>query len=518
MRFWKPALVLFLVALVFCAPLFSNLGGGDLENDEAIYSYAVESILATGDWLNPRSAPSDDVVFVEKPPLKFWIVALPIRLGLLPDNEFGLRFWDAVFGGVAFLYIFAFGRRMAGWVCGVVALAILYTFEGLIVQHGLRANAMESALVLAYAGGMYHYVRWADTDSGGRARAHAAAVGLYFFLAFMTKFVAALFLPAILAAASLELPSVRSKALREWRTWLVVASGFVLLAAPWFIYQAFQPEHQIWAIMFGQHVFERFSGSLDRTHVHPWSYYLSYIFRSLLQSRTLWVVLGGALLVHLRVTRERWLAGTLTLYWFWMPLALISFGTSKLLHYTYPFLAPAALAGGYLVATVTSAVVRFAAGRQPTWIDARLAGLAAPVLTVAVPCLLLCYATVPAYPSLRPAPQQHPLRDLRDCIAGIERSAGRRTPPLCVHIRAGYVHSLFFYFRKLGWDSREELPGPAIIDMLDDAAHPRPVLIREDSYLAARAVSEQPEAVRRYIPVSEGVILLLPGPFHTCGY
>ena len=37
-------------------------------------------------------------MFLEKPPLKFWIVAAPIRAGLLPHDEFGLRFWDAVFG------------------------------------------------------------------------------------------------------------------------------------------------------------------------------------------------------------------------------------------------------------------------------------------------------------------------------------------------------------------------------------------------------------------------------------
>jgi len=90
MRVPTRLLELAIVAAVFSAPLFVGLGQPDREGDETNYSYAVQSILETGDWLNPRSAPTSDVVFLEKPPLKFGIVALPIRLGLLPNDDFGL--------------------------------------------------------------------------------------------------------------------------------------------------------------------------------------------------------------------------------------------------------------------------------------------------------------------------------------------------------------------------------------------------------------------------------------------
>ena len=88
-----------LVLVLFCLPLFIGLRSLDLETDEAIYSFAVDRILEIGDWLQPKSSPSETAVFLEKPPLKFWIVAAPIRAGLLPHDEFGLRFWDALFGG-----------------------------------------------------------------------------------------------------------------------------------------------------------------------------------------------------------------------------------------------------------------------------------------------------------------------------------------------------------------------------------------------------------------------------------
>ena len=78
-----------LVLILFCLPLFAGLRSLDLETDEAIYSFAVDRMLDDGEWLRPKSSPSDDVVFLEKPPLKFWIVAAPIRAGLLPRDELG---------------------------------------------------------------------------------------------------------------------------------------------------------------------------------------------------------------------------------------------------------------------------------------------------------------------------------------------------------------------------------------------------------------------------------------------
>jgi 4-amino-4-deoxy-L-arabinose transferase-like glycosyltransferase len=58
--------------------------------------------------------------------------------------------------------------------------------------------------------------------------------------------------------------------------------------------------------------------------------------------------------LFIQTIRRRWVEGGTVLLWFALPLVLISAGTSKLYHYAYPFLPPAALAGGYLVALVFS--------------------------------------------------------------------------------------------------------------------------------------------------------------------
>jgi len=108
-----------LVLALFCLPLFIGLGREDVRDDEAIYSFAVERVLETGDWLEPKSIPNETWAFLEKPPLKFWIVAAPIRFGLLPHNEFGFRFWDALFGALSFIYVFLIGSRLLSvlWRC-----------------------------------------------------------------------------------------------------------------------------------------------------------------------------------------------------------------------------------------------------------------------------------------------------------------------------------------------------------------------------------------------------------------
>lgn len=357
-----------LVIALFCLPLFAGLGRTDLQNDEAIYSYAAQSILETGDWLNPRSSPTPGVAFVEKPPLKFWLVALPIRLRLLPNDEFGLRTWDALFGGITFLYLFAIGRRMAGPLSGVVACLVLFTFHPLLFDHGLRSNNMEAALLLSYCGGMYHYLRWTDLRGTGRDRRHALAVGAWFVLGFMTKFVAVAFLPLVLGVSSLLAPSAR-RALRDgWRTWLGMAAGVVALVTPWFLYEMTRTAEGVWYVMLWEHVFVRFTASLDPSHIQPWHYYFSFLSLFLHQQRifVLAVLSGVVLLVH--AVRTRSLDAVLVVTWFVLPLALISFGTSKLGHYAYPFLPPVGLAVGFLLGSVLRAFLALDDGRPPAWL------------------------------------------------------------------------------------------------------------------------------------------------------
>ncbi len=347
-----------LVVALFCLPLFAGLRGWDLRNDEAIYSYAVDRILETGDWLTPRTLPLDHA-FLEKPPLKFWLVAAPIRAGLLPHDEFGLRFMDPLLGSIAFLYVFAIGWRLAGVLSGLVAVFVLFTFEPLLFEHGLRSNNMESALLLAYAAGAYHLGRWLALAGQPSARFHALAVSLAFVLAFMTKFVAAAFVPIIGVLVVLWERGLRGRgAPLPWRDWLAPAALAALLIAPWFLYQFALHGRLLYDVMVGQHVVERFTDSLDPSHLQPWHYYVTAAWAELTRAGTAWPVAIGTGLLAAAAWRREATWPRLLLLWLVVPLVLMSLGTSKILHYAYPLLPPAALGAGYAAAEAARVVSR----------------------------------------------------------------------------------------------------------------------------------------------------------------
>jgi 4-amino-4-deoxy-L-arabinose transferase-like glycosyltransferase len=361
---------LLLVTACFGAPLFVGLGEWDMRNDEAIYSYAAERILETGDWVTPRLIPTD-WPFFEKPPLKFWIVAGAMSLGLTPENEFGLRFFDALFGAVAFAYVYVLGWRLGGVIAGLTSVLTLFTLDPLIFEHGLRSNNMEAAVVLGYCGGVYHFVRWMDAPS--RSKLHALAVAGYFLLAFMTKMVAALFLPAICVAALLSTP--RRQGLERlrigWREWIGPTLVAIVLAAPWFVYHSIQTGREFWQILIGQHVVTRFTGALDPTHLNPWHFYFTTLQKEAAYSGGLILILIGLARLAFDAWRnDSWLS-RVVLLWGFLPLAAISIGTSKLLHYAYPFWPPFGLAAGMAVATMLQA----AEGASGRFLKAKLTSL-----------------------------------------------------------------------------------------------------------------------------------------------
>jgi 4-amino-4-deoxy-L-arabinose transferase-like glycosyltransferase len=361
---------LVLVVGLFAVPLLLGLGDRELHGDESIYAYAVERIVETGHWLTPRSIPADGP-FLEKPPLKMWLVAGGMALGVLPRDEAGMRLLDAVLGAIAFLYVYLLGRRLAGAVCGSVAVLVLFTLAPLVFGHGLRSNNMEAAVFLCYCAGVYHFVGWAGANSRRAARGHALAAAAAFVLGFMTKDVAALFLPLIAAAALLVRPGWRARVREGWRDWVAPAGLVLVLSVPWFVYESARFGSQFWQVIIGQHVIERFRAALDPGHLHPWDYYFTMTWNELVVAGSSTV--GAAGIVGLTVAAWRHKSWLARVVWIWgvLPLILMSLGTSKLPHYAYPFWPPIALGAGLAVVFV----VRALDGRWAAALSARMAGL-----------------------------------------------------------------------------------------------------------------------------------------------
>jgi 4-amino-4-deoxy-L-arabinose transferase-like glycosyltransferase len=566
---------LVLVLAAFAVPLFIGLGSRDLGNDEAIYSYAVESVLTTGDWLSPRSSPNEEIPFLEKPPLKFWIVAAPIHAGLLPYNEFGLRFWDALFGALAFLYVFLIGQRLAGAICGAVALLVLFAHGPLLFEHGLRSNNMDAALVLAYAGGIFHFLRWSAGAPMPARRWHIAAVGGWFVLGFMTKFVAALFLPLVLAISVLVLAGPRRTFAEDWRWWVGAAAIVVVCVVPWFLYQYLLRGDLLWRVMFGEHVVTRFTQFADPAHVRPWHFYVSQAHTELSKADSIpWVAFGlGVLLVQaVRCRTPDWVVIAL---WLIVPVALISLGSSKLYHYFYPYLAPLALAAGAGVAWVVSAagerlpisgplqwrsrgwvkggawaltiaasLIAFATAIDGgVWLNAgdrlmfrntsigrplivatvglalaaglRVGALAAVVLLIqlVLPTPLSAYAE-----NLRRLKvTDRPLGSLAECVRrehARRSSAGQSAGVYAPVSEQAFLHPYFYYLRGTGWHASAD--ASRLREALMAGGAERPVVIDHARYTHFLETNG-PLPRSTHVVNQATVVILLPGTYAACG-
>ncbi len=544
-----------LVVVCFCAPMFVGLAQWEMRSDEAIYSYAVERILETGEWLTPRSIPGDEP-FYEKPPLKFWLVAGGMRLGLLPVGDAGMRGVDALAAAVTFLYLYVIGSRLAGPIAGVVGVLALFSFDDILVEHGLRSNNMEAALVLAYTAAFYHALRWAEAEWQWRGR-HAYAIAGWFVLGFLTKFVAALFLPLVVVLTIACRPGGLRDLLGAWRTWLAPTAVALVLIAPWFIYETLHAGREFWTILLTAHVLQRFAGVLHPEHLHPWHYYVSWLWQALGRDglRLPWAA-GLAALAWRGLVEGEWRVRAALLWWA-VPFLLISAGTSKLFHYAYPFLPPLAIGVGLAVALGLGALASPRWSRLWGWPGVSTFSSAGPALarvltvlggvafllgawavmvgpvTVQVGGVRLFRSAILWRPALIgavfwilagqgsrvlrplgallavwllfPAPYSkqlaflmrtdHPLRTLQTCAREAASIGG--LAPGVFHASGDLHHAYYFYLRHLGWTPWHTASPAELHRRLDVPGQQTPVILGRADYerLGGRLPASAPPAV-----------------------
>ncbi len=160
---------------------------------------------------------------------------------------------------------------------------MLFLFDPLLLDHGVRSDNMESALLLAYCAGIYHFARVEALDAGRRRTAHALAFGVY-----LVPRVHDQVRRGGVPAAGVSRRGVRRR--REVRrrnsAWGPPSGGSIVLArvdrpaalvvalcTPWFVYEWIRQGPLLWSVMLGQHVFTRFTPDPSiPPHLEPWHY------------------------------------------------------------------------------------------------------------------------------------------------------------------------------------------------------------------------------------------------------
>lgn len=130
------------IVAVAAVIFFTNLGATGLwDMDEALYTTCAREMFQRDNWVVPWF---NGQMFPEKPPLMFWTMIAGFEL--FGVNEFGARFFSAVFGIATALAAFHLGRilcsaRVGLWTGLITASTIIFTVSA-------RAATVDSALTL----------------------------------------------------------------------------------------------------------------------------------------------------------------------------------------------------------------------------------------------------------------------------------------------------------------------------------------------------------------------------------
>jgi 4-amino-4-deoxy-L-arabinose transferase-like glycosyltransferase len=355
--------------------LFNNLGATSLLGDETIYAQVARQAAFKGQWMPTHWL---GAIFLAKPPLRTWAVALLFRL--FGIDEWTARALDAGMGVATILVVYLAGRALFGRRAGAIAALLLLSAHDLVFLHGLREGVQESALLLAFSAALLAYLTAATgaLGPGWTRRRGDVASGLATAASLLVKNAVGLLVLGI--TGLYELIFARGPAARGWRRLLPrdplrVLAVLLAVYLPW-LALAYAVTGGRYLSILHRDVVERMTAGLDPHHVRHGVYLqelaadfgpaLGLLALAALFAVAAWRA-GRRGLPAGRVEAER--AAFLAL-WAGFVLAVLSTSASKLEWYLYPAYPAIALLAGY------------AADRALAWLGRRhaAAGLAGSAL------------------------------------------------------------------------------------------------------------------------------------------
>ena len=371
----RPPAVGIAVALWLASVLafLPGLGGSPVwSKDEARPGLVARDMVATGHWAIPHIGGR---VYVEKPPLFMWTVALFSRRGV---TEWSLRLPSVLAAATTVVVTFAITARLVGTAAGVMAGAVLAT--SFTMFQWARTGRMEAMLTLWIALSVWSLIRWLAE----RRSVDALAFGLWVGLGVLTKGPAA-FLPVAVGALAL-IGRGRSRA-GVGRAVGLATLATASLVLVWIALAAVEPSFVSYAAGVGPRFAQEMDSSRSRSALDlkilgagmfPWS-----------------LAVPGAVLVVVRGRRE--LARTLAVPLLWAGVVLLIFAV--LMRPREPHFLPVYPALAILVAWAW-----WAASPRTRW------AMAAPLLAVLAGVVVLgvvaCVSgvTVPIHRARMPVP------------------------------------------------------------------------------------------------------------------
>ena len=338
--------------LLIAFALFYRLGSPVLFEDpnDGQYAEVAREMIESGDWISPQL---NYVLFLNKPPLTYWLVASAYAgFGV---NEFAARLPGVLVTLLTLLLIYRLGRELFDPLTALLAVCVYAGMPSTLVE--ARMIRPDSILTATTLGALLAFAVALRSTGSHRRR---ALYGLQLALAagLLDKGIVALLLPAfpIAVIITVERRWDLLRVLAAPRSWVL----FAMLVIPWHLVASLRHTGFAWDYIVNQHVLFFFDRKLtrDSTPVPLTVFWGAFLARSFP-----WVLFLPIAVVsawcHRRSPETGRPAGILLLAWAGGVLAFFSFAGSRLEHYSLPALPAIALMVGHLLRT--------AAEPGPTW-------------------------------------------------------------------------------------------------------------------------------------------------------
>ena len=316
-------------SLLAFALFFAGLGAvGFVGPDEPRYADVARGMHRSGDYVTPRLFGS---VWLEKPPLYYWLAALGFSLGV---NEVVARLPSAIFA-CGFLGVwFWFSRRLFGRRTAALGCILLASTAGWIGFS--RAASMDMLLSSTLGAALVFLALWCWENKP----LHLA--GFYGLLGVATLAKGPV---AVVLAGLVTLAYVVT--FREWRQlkrlfWNPALLIYFAVAAPWYLLCLEQNGYAFIEEFFLKHNIERFT-SAAIGHPQPFWFYVPILAAGIFPWTPLLLL---PVLETIRAGLRSVLANRQTaflFYWVVLPFVFFSISRNKLPGYLLPVLPPLTL-------------------------------------------------------------------------------------------------------------------------------------------------------------------------------
>jgi 4-amino-4-deoxy-L-arabinose transferase-like glycosyltransferase len=248
-----------------------GLGSADLANpDEGRYAEIPREMLAREDWVTPQL---NDVVYFEKPPLVYWMVALCLKV--FGPSEWSMRLVPALFGLGGLLMTYAAGRSLYGRNAGLAAAGVLAT--SLLYFALSRVLILDMVVSVLMSATLFCFILGVRAPVPGKGESWSAARRWLFYGLYASAAMATLTKGLMGFLVTGAVMFLWLLVFRQWHRLrpLYLPTGsliFLAIAAPWHVLAALR--NPTWThFYFVREHWERFTLP-DHGKTEPWWYFV----------------------------------------------------------------------------------------------------------------------------------------------------------------------------------------------------------------------------------------------------